>query len=350
MGAVPVAHLSQGRLCGQSRRGACRSEGLVSGEHLPDRLGQAPGDVDLGDLGAALFAQPGLVALVAVAVERMPSRRAGRLRSAPSAGTSGPCVSGRDGRCRRIVDAGTGRCSRTASSVSEALCPRSLRRSWSRAPTRSPARSSAAARSRARPLTLSSRSMAAISRSRSSIIATAASTPSARARGTPGARAARGPAAEQIADRAGCPKANSWAWTRCFSAERSRTKNSRQRARSRSARTSFSSSQIAGTRSRRESSASTHASMRSVLHANGASPLTLCASTTSTSQPSRSSVSCTNRAPFIDSIAARTATGPWRNCVKRANPRRPSTVRRRRADLDPIGGAHRAGNSPAAYD
>ena len=91
---------------------------------------------------------------------------------------------------------------------------------------------------------------------------------------------------------------------------RLRTKNSRQRARSRSARSSKLGSQIAGTRSRRESSASTHASMRSVLHANGASPLTFCASATSTSQPQRSSVSCTNRAPFIDSIAARTATGP----------------------------------------
>src|SRR6476619_1555808 len=32
-----VAHLSQGRLSGQSARGACRSEGLVGGEHVPDR-------------------------------------------------------------------------------------------------------------------------------------------------------------------------------------------------------------------------------------------------------------------------------------------------------------------------
>jgi hypothetical protein len=52
--------------------------------------------------------------------------------------------------------------------------------------------------------------------------------------------------------------------------------------------------------------ANTRASILSVLHASGARPLTFCASATSTSQPSSSSVSCTNRAPFIDSITART--------------------------------------------
>ena len=67
----PVAQLNEGRLCGQGRRGACRSEGLVAGEHVPDRLGQAAGDVDLGDLGTALLAQPALGLLVALAVERM---------------------------------------------------------------------------------------------------------------------------------------------------------------------------------------------------------------------------------------------------------------------------------------
>ena len=66
--------------------------------------------------------------------------------------------------------------------------------------------------------------------------------------------------------------------------------------------------QIAGTRSRRDNSANTNASIRSVLHANGASPFTFAASAISTSQPASSSVSCTNRAPFIDSITAR--TGP----------------------------------------
>jgi hypothetical protein len=46
--------------------------------------------------------------------------------------------------------------------------------------------------------------------------------------------------------------------------------------------------------------------MRSVLQASGASPLTFCASATSTSQPSSSRVSRTNRAPVIDSITPRT--------------------------------------------
>src|SRR3954447_11639186 len=56
-----------GRLCGQSPvRGACRSEGLVGGEHPPDRLGGLAGDVDPGDLRPALLAQAGLGALVAL--------------------------------------------------------------------------------------------------------------------------------------------------------------------------------------------------------------------------------------------------------------------------------------------
>jgi hypothetical protein len=50
--------------------------------------------------------------------------------------------------------------------------------------------------------------------------------------------------------------------------------------------------------------------MRSVLQARGASLLTFWASATSTCQPARSSVSCTKRAPFIDSMAALTGTGP----------------------------------------
>jgi hypothetical protein len=61
-----------------------------------------------------------------------------------------------------------------------------------------------------------------------------------------------------------------------------------------------------GTKARRDSSASTRASIRSVLQASGASPLTFGASAISTCHPASSSWSCTNRAPFIDSIAART--------------------------------------------
>jgi hypothetical protein len=42
---------------------------LVAGEHVPDRFGESAGEVDLGDLGAALFADAGFRVLVAVAVD-----------------------------------------------------------------------------------------------------------------------------------------------------------------------------------------------------------------------------------------------------------------------------------------
>jgi hypothetical protein len=121
----------------------------------------------------------------------------------------------------------------------------------------------------------------------------------------------------------GRPKANSVACTRFFSAVRCRTRCNRKRARSRSARTPGVGSQTAGTSSRRHSSASTHASIRSVLHASGANPLTFCASAICTCQPRSSSWSWTNRAPFIDQVAA--ITGCPNPATWRASPRSPST-------------------------
>jgi hypothetical protein len=120
---------------------------------------------------------------------------------------------------------------------------------------------------------------------------------------------------------------------RFLSVVRCRTRCNLNRASSRSRRIVGSGSQIAGTRSRHDSSASTRASILSVLHASGASPLTFLASATNTSQPASSSVSCTNRAPFIDSITARTRRPPTR----RANPRRPSAS---------VGAANSAIDSP----
>jgi len=38
---------------------------LVAGEHVPDRFGESAGEADLGDLGAALFADACLQSLVA---------------------------------------------------------------------------------------------------------------------------------------------------------------------------------------------------------------------------------------------------------------------------------------------
>src|SRR5258707_8520640 len=49
--------------------GAFGSEGLVAAEHVPDRFGESAGEVDLGDLGAALFADARFRVLVAVAVD-----------------------------------------------------------------------------------------------------------------------------------------------------------------------------------------------------------------------------------------------------------------------------------------
>jgi len=42
---------------------------LVAAEHVPDRFGQPAGEVDLGDLGAALLADARFRVLVAVAVD-----------------------------------------------------------------------------------------------------------------------------------------------------------------------------------------------------------------------------------------------------------------------------------------
>jgi hypothetical protein len=45
---------------------------LVAGEHVPDRLGKAAGEVDLGDFGAALFAEP-LFGVLPTSVGPMPT-------------------------------------------------------------------------------------------------------------------------------------------------------------------------------------------------------------------------------------------------------------------------------------
>src|SRR5687767_12886015 len=74
----------EGRLCGQRFCGACRSEGLGGGEHVPDRLGEPAGQVDPGDPGAALAAQPGLGPLVTLGVGGMAGGVGGRLDQRPA--------------------------------------------------------------------------------------------------------------------------------------------------------------------------------------------------------------------------------------------------------------------------
>ncbi len=69
---------------GQGVGGAFGSEGLLAGEHVPDRLGQPAGEVDLGDLGAALFADAGFHLLVAVLVGRVGAGVGGGLDERPA--------------------------------------------------------------------------------------------------------------------------------------------------------------------------------------------------------------------------------------------------------------------------
>jgi hypothetical protein len=47
---------------------------LVAGEHVPDRLGELSGELDLRDLRGALAAEPLLGALVALLVEGVVAR------------------------------------------------------------------------------------------------------------------------------------------------------------------------------------------------------------------------------------------------------------------------------------
>ena len=69
MGARSGSASPSGRSGGQAVGGACRSEGLVAAGHVPDRFGESAGEVDLGDLGAPLFANPCFGLLVAVAID-----------------------------------------------------------------------------------------------------------------------------------------------------------------------------------------------------------------------------------------------------------------------------------------
>src|SRR6266511_4142755 len=84
----------KGRSGRQTMSGASWSEGLVSREHVPDRVGEPAGDVDLGDLGAALLAEPALVSLVALSVGGVLEGVHGRLEQRP-AQIAGPVLAER---------------------------------------------------------------------------------------------------------------------------------------------------------------------------------------------------------------------------------------------------------------
>src|SRR4051795_12889279 len=83
-GLVPAAHFQREPSGGQTKTGACRSERLVAGEHVPDRLGELARELDLGDLGAALAAEAALGALVALRVGGVVTGVQGGLEEPPA--------------------------------------------------------------------------------------------------------------------------------------------------------------------------------------------------------------------------------------------------------------------------
>src|SRR5215211_8682948 len=82
--SVRLAHLIRGPSRGQRVCvGPCRAERGLGGEHVPDGLGELAGDLDAGDLGAALAAEPGLGRLVMVAVAGVTGGMGGGLQQRP---------------------------------------------------------------------------------------------------------------------------------------------------------------------------------------------------------------------------------------------------------------------------
>src|SRR5688572_21639537 len=76
--------IPKGRSGRQTKRGASGSELLVARKHVPDRVCQPAGDVDLGDLRPALLAQALLVALVALGAGGVLERMHRRLDQRPA--------------------------------------------------------------------------------------------------------------------------------------------------------------------------------------------------------------------------------------------------------------------------
>ena len=118
-GLALAAHVKSGLSGSQAIYGACRSEGherLVAGEHVSDRFGELAGELDGGELGAALATQPALGALVALLVKRVRGGGDRRLHQSPAQVSRALFESGpRRSTSPDCSRAGTGRCSRSAS-------------------------------------------------------------------------------------------------------------------------------------------------------------------------------------------------------------------------------------------
>ena len=79
-----MAQFNKGSSSDQQHSGACRCEGFVLGEHVPDGLGELAGDVDAGDLRTPLATETFLVAFVALLVVAVASRMGGGLDECPA--------------------------------------------------------------------------------------------------------------------------------------------------------------------------------------------------------------------------------------------------------------------------
>ena len=84
MGGCRRPNSIEGRQATSAHSGACRSEGFVLGEDVPDGLGELAGDVDAGDLRATLPTETLLVPLVAFPVAGVTSRVGGGLDERPA--------------------------------------------------------------------------------------------------------------------------------------------------------------------------------------------------------------------------------------------------------------------------
>src|ERR1017187_1052831 len=305
--AAPAAHFHSGSSSDQKHRGACRGKRFILGEDVPDRFGELAGEVDPGDLRAALPAEASLHPLVSFAIAGVAGRVGGRFDQRPaevlrpvlrqwptdiavarlSNQRAQPGVSGQLLRAREPADVADLRGDRVGEDWTDpegrlgGVGSRGGRRRAGGDPPR---------RRRSPP---------------------PADRPSAGSCGASPSRARAG--RTQRAARGRRPRTGPRPTPGDRRSSRSRGSGSSTRfgggpgeggsgpARARPGLLG-SAAVISGTRSRRASSAKTRASILSVLAASGAIPLTLAASAIATSQPANSRVSWMKRAPVIDSI------------------------------------------------
>ena len=84
MGGCRRPNSIRGSSSDQTHSGACRSEGFVLREDVPDGLGELAGDVDAGDLRTSLPTKATLVALVALPIAGVPCGMGRRFDERPA--------------------------------------------------------------------------------------------------------------------------------------------------------------------------------------------------------------------------------------------------------------------------